>query len=122
MKKIVAALAFLWAGIETSGANYCRPGWPESIHYPQYAQAYPPDAWISPETVFAVIATAIIFFVLGKVSSLPSGIDKSAVRSEIDKAFTGRQGEAETHGREKKLSRPLEAAKKSVITALEKLG
>ena len=120
MKKIVAALAFLWAGIETSGANYCRPEWPESIHYPQYAQAYPPDAWISPETVFAIIATAIVFFVLGKVSGSPQGPDKQKIISEIESAFRGRQGEAVTHGRDNKLRLPLDAALTKVKDAVDK--
>src|SRR5688572_13309031 len=103
MQRIFAAMVFTWAGIEASGANYCRPEGAESVHYPQFTQAYPPDTWISPETAFAIVATAIIFFVLGKVSSLPSGVDKTEVRAEIEKAFQGRHGEAETHGRDKKL-------------------
>lgn len=125
MRRLATALLFLWAGIETSGANYCRPEWQESIHYPQYPQVIqsaPPDTWLSPETIFAVIATAIIFFILGGLFAVPGSVDKASVRSEIDRAFQGRQGEAETHGRERKLSRPLEAARKSVITALERLG
>jgi hypothetical protein len=121
MRKIGAALMFLWAGIETSGANYCRPEWRESIHYPQIPQTYPPDPWMSIETMFAIVATAIVFFILGGLFNAGS-VNKTAVRSEIDKAFNGRQGEAATHGREKKLSRPLEAARKSVISALEKMG
>ncbi len=121
MKRLLAAAIFVWAGIETSGANFCRP---ESIHYPEptrYFQA-PSDTWISPETVFAVIATAIVFFILGKVSSAPpAGVDRQAVLDAMNEAFTGRKKEADTHTKPK-LEKPLEAARKAALKALEKLG
>lgn len=121
MRRLLATAAFVWAGIETSGANFCRPEWQESTHYPQrYFQA-PSDSWISPETVFAVIATAIIFFWLGKMSSLPRGVDKKAVLDAINDAFGGRQSEATTHTRPKFVG-PIEAARKATLKALEKLG
>lgn len=119
MQRILTAMAVLWAGIETSGANYCRPEWRESLHYPQIPQATY-EAW--PETWLLVAGAALLFFILGRASAFPANPNKGEVRAEVEKAFHGRQGEAETHGREKKLTRPLDAARKSVLAALEKMG
>ena len=109
MRRLFATAVFVWSGIETSGANYCRPEWQESTHYPQrYFQA-PSDAWISPETVFAVIATAIVFFILGKVTSIPSGVDKKKILEDVDKIIRGGKDEAERYGKKEKLEKPLDA-------------
>jgi low affinity Fe/Cu permease len=121
MRRLTAAIAFLWAGIESSGANYCRPEWRESIHVPQCLQGYS-EGWSSVEVWFLIIATAIIFFMLGTITTLPGKVDKAEVRKKIKEAIKGRQDEAVTHGRDKKLSKPIDATEKSVIAALERMG
>jgi len=66
-----------------------------------------------------VIATAIIFFMLGRFASLPSGVDKGKLLSDIDKIFAGRKGEADTHGKLQKLEKPLAEFHKGVRKAVD---
>ena len=108
MRRLTAAIAFLWAGIETSGANYCRPEWRESIHVPQCLQGYS-EGWSSVEVGFIAVATAIIFFVLGKAASLPSGVDKKKILDEVDKIIKGGKDVADRYGKKDKLEKPLDA-------------
>lgn len=118
MRILPAALLFLWAGVETSGANYCRPEWRESIHYPNPPDIYQSDVWISPETAFAVIATAIIFFILGKATSSP-GWNKARMHTEVDRIIEGRKDEAEIHGKKHKLEKTLDAAGRKLHKAID---
>jgi len=56
-----------------------------------------------------VIATAIIFFILGKVASIPSGVDKKKILDDVDKIIKGGKDVADRYGKKDKLEKPLDA-------------
>lgn len=73
---------------------------------------------------FALIALLALVAVAA-ASSAPTespSPDKKAIREAVERAFARRAAEAETHESSEKLQRVLEAARKSVIAELEKIG
>lgn len=110
MRAIFAMVVVLALTPMPSEAGFCPPPeWRESVHYPRTFQTYPPESWVSPETVFAIIATAIIFFILGKVASVPSAVDKKKILDNVDKIVKGGKDTADRYGKKDKLEKPLDA-------------
>ncbi len=117
MLKALFVLLMLWGG--SAQAGYCPPDYPECI---RWERSSAPEGGISARCTALVVLAGVLGFLLGRSTAAGSGPSKQEVRDAVTKAVAGRKDEGVVHGRERKLSKPLDAALKAVLAALEKLG